>query len=273
MEPSSLASLREQLNTLEGYSVRCVVMTRPRSLSNEDFAAIGEDLFRLAPKDGVVWCWGKIDELDRAGWAICPGQYDNNLWVGFTEPRALPPIPPPRIEDHFAREMPPAVIDHAITTSTNRGDFVLDIFNRSGVASAVCQGTGRRCVALGSTMNSDIVIPPSGGWPGRDELTDPDVIRRFEANLMPYDGHLLWSRATTKKGYGNFKIRGKNQYAHRYAWERVFGPIVVPGIDVSHSCGLRRCCHVDHLRIADHLHNLAERHIRDRYREAQDPQI
>lgn len=265
METSDLAVIREQLHALERSSIQCVVMTRPRGLGQHDFLTIAEDLFELVREDGVLWSWGNIDGLDTVGWEICPGLYDFNLWACFKNRRALPTLSPPRIGDYSAREMPPAIIEYVITMSTRKEDTVLDLFNRSAIADAVCRATGRRCTALGSTMTWNIIVPPPDGWPGRPELTDTAVIRRFENNLIQLEGHVLWTRATSAGGYGHFKIKGRTQYAHRFSWERTFGPIGVLGVDVSHSCGIRRCCNVDHLRLADHLDNLAERRIRERY--------
>lgn len=257
-----------QLYALSWGSVQCVVMTRPTSLSNADFLGMGEALWQAVGEDGTLWLWGKVDGLSAIGWEITSGLYDYNLWLCWKQRRTLPGGSPlPFVGDRFAREMPPAIMEYAIATSTNPGDLVLDVCNRSGVVAALCEGTDRRCLVLGSTLSTSLVIPPSGGWPQRPELTDAEVIRRFEAKLIPDEQHLLWAGAKTKGGYGHFKSNGQNFYAHRFQWERTFGPITTPSIDVSHSCGVRLCCKLDHLRVAHHLDNLEERRIRERHRD------
>lgn len=85
--------------------------------------------------------------------------------------------------------------------------------------------------------------------------------QRFE-NLLTKDECWLWSRATTKAGYGVFRdpITGKNAYAHHYAYRLWVSPDL-PKI-VRHKCRNRHCCNPDHLEGGTHLENQHDR-IRD----------
>ena len=60
---------------------------------------------------------------------------------------------------------------------------------------------------------------------------------------------LLWTGGKTKSGYGSLNTGGTNLRAHRYAWERVHGPIP-DGMYVDHTCWNRACVEVSHLRLA-----------------------
>jgi len=59
-----------------------------------------------------------------------------------------------------------------------------------------------------------------------------------------------WIGATGDTGYGRFNtgVSGGHRavYSHRYAWERLRGPIPV-GLVLDHLCGNRLCVNPDHL--------------------------
>jgi hypothetical protein len=65
---------------------------------------------------------------------------------------------------------------------------------------------------------------------------------------------LLWTGADNGNGYGQFSYNGRNGYSHRYAWERVNGPIP-DGLTVDHLCRVRRCANVEHMELVDRLTN------------------
>ena len=71
----------------------------------------------------------------------------------------------------------------------------------------------------------------------------------FEAYTTRADGCLVWTGAKTKGGYGTITIANKSIRAHRYAWERLNGPIP-DGMHVDHTCWNRACVDPDHLRLA-----------------------
>jgi hypothetical protein len=65
-----------------------------------------------------------------------------------------------------------------------------------------------------------------------------------KTKLDPANGCLLWTAATTRKGYGVFGSRP--QRAHHYAWELAHGPIP-EGMVLHHTCGVPACVNVEHL--------------------------
>lgn len=65
---------------------------------------------------------------------------------------------------------------------------------------------------------------------------------------------LIFTGATNTGGYGQFRFNQRNGYAHRYAWERVNGPIP-DGMTIDHLCRVRRCVNVDHLEVVDGITN------------------
>lgn len=60
---------------------------------------------------------------------------------------------------------------------------------------------------------------------------------------------LIWVGSKTSDGYGRLRVSGRVAYAHRYAWEKVNGPIP-HGMVIDHKnhCD-RACVNVDHLRL------------------------
>lgn len=70
---------------------------------------------------------------------------------------------------------------------------------------------------------------------------------------------LIWTGETdSRSGYGRIVIQGKAHPAHRYAYEQAYGPIPA-GMLVDHTCHNRGCVNVEHLRLATHAENLANR--------------
>lgn len=81
-----------------------------------------------------------------------------------------------------------------------------------------------------------------------------DREQAFTARLKPSDGCIEWSGWISPDGYGKFKTGGKSVFAHRYAWERVHGPIP-DGLVIDHACRNTACVNVDHLRLATQSEN------------------
>lgn len=81
-----------------------------------------------------------------------------------------------------------------------------------------------------------------------------DREQAFAARLKPSDGCIEWSGWISPSGYGKFKTGGKSVFAHRYAWERVNGPIP-NGLVIDHACRNTACVNVDHLRLATQAEN------------------
>jgi hypothetical protein len=56
----------------------------------------------------------------------------------------------------------------------------------------------------------------------------------------------IWTGAKTPRGYGHFGRNGKDEYAHRAAYELRVGPIP-PKHDLDHNCEHTSCCNPRHL--------------------------
>lgn len=80
----------------------------------------------------------------------------------------------------------------------------------------------------------------------------------FEARTE-WDGDcLIWVGSRNKAGYGVIRDKGKNVYAHRYAYYTEHGEIE-SGLLVDHMCHVRACCNVAHLRAVTNKQNLENR--------------
>lgn len=61
---------------------------------------------------------------------------------------------------------------------------------------------------------------------------------------------LIWTGAKIRFGYGTITAGKRRSYlAHRYAWERINGPIP-EGMTIDHICHTPSCVEVSHLRLA-----------------------
>lgn len=91
---------------------------------------------------------------------------------------------------------------------------------------------------------------------GRQRYKTPE--EAFAARTMPVTetGCLLWEGAVAgPKKYGRIRADGRYQYAHRWAWEQVFGEIP-ENMLLDHICYIPVCCNVDHMRLATHQENM-----------------
>lgn len=85
---------------------------------------------------------------------------------------------------------------------------------------------------------------------------DPELA--FQARTQRVGGCLLWMGATVR-GYGSLWTGERTELAHRYAWERVNGPIPeAKVVDHRYHCD-PRCCEVSHLRLATQGENKSHR--------------
>jgi hypothetical protein len=73
----------------------------------------------------------------------------------------------------------------------------------------------------------------------------------------PNSGCILWTGDCTNAGYGRLTVgyRGKRTLAHRYAYERVNGP-VPDGLQLDHLCRTRCCVNVAHLEPVTQRENI-----------------
>jgi len=74
---------------------------------------------------------------------------------------------------------------------------------------------------------------------------------------LEFTGRIRWG------GYGYFGANGRYQYAHRHAWELLFGPIP-KGLLVCHECDNRACVNPGHLYLDTQKGNLADMYARGR---------
>jgi hypothetical protein len=72
-----------------------------------------------------------------------------------------------------------------------------------------------------------------------------------------------WSGKDNGNGYGYFYFEGKQQKAHRVAWEQV-NKEIPKGMCVLHKCDNRRCCNPSHLFLGTYQDNAADRQKKGR---------
>ena len=76
-----------------------------------------------------------------------------------------------------------------------------------------------------------------------------------KVHQTPCGGCWLWTASTNWRGYGEFRLEGKNRAAHRLAYESEVGPIP-DGYEIDHLCRVRNCVNPAHLEAVTHRENL-----------------
>lgn len=71
-------------------------------------------------------------------------------------------------------------------------------------------------------------------------------------------GCIEWTGASVGTGYGQVKVRNRNELAHRVVFTIEVGAIPT-GMDVLHRCDNPRCVLVDHLFLGSHADNMADK--------------
>lgn len=91
-----------------------------------------------------------------------------------------------------------------------------------------------------------------------DRTSDPE--ERFRLSVKREGDCLVWMGAKMPSGYGALRVDGKTAYAHRYAWERINGPIPDDRV-IDHACHNRSCVNAagGHLRLATSEENARNR--------------
>lgn len=124
------------------------------------------------------------------------------------------------------------------------------------IALGVCQcGCGQR---TSLATSSDVSSSRVKGEPMRF-VQGHQNRRRPEARYTVEDrGYLspcwIFDTLATSTGYGVFTYERKRQYAHRYFYEQVNGP-VPSGLQIDHLCRVRACVNPKHLEPVSHAEN------------------
>lgn len=79
----------------------------------------------------------------------------------------------------------------------------------------------------------------------------------------PNSGCLLWLGHVTTSGYGDLRLNGRQNIAHRLSWETVNGPIP-DGLFACHKCDVRTCINPAHLFLGTHQDNVDDQVMKQR---------
>ena len=74
-----------------------------------------------------------------------------------------------------------------------------------------------------------------------------------------------WTAFTDYDGYGQVRVNGKTQRAHRIAYLISKGRFD-SNLLVCHSCDNKKCCNPDHLFLGTHIHNVRDAMQKGKYR-------
>lgn len=101
---------------------------------------------------------------------------------------------------------------------------------------------------------------PLKGGPMKATYGDP---RKWleRAILSDAEECLVWPFATKPNGYGDFRIRGRMMYPHRYVCMSANGDPPDMSMQAGHSCGNRACCNPKHIRWVTRQENEADKRV------------
>lgn len=89
-----------------------------------------------------------------------------------------------------------------------------------------------------------------GPKPRASFFDSPKVMPVTESGCWIWTGRLL-------RGYGQTVYKGKNSYAHRHAYEEVYG-LIPEGMFVLHKCDTPSCCNPSHLQLGTQKENMQD---------------
>lgn len=92
--------------------------------------------------------------------------------------------------------------------------------------------------------------PSSTGKPAEERIAE-------RSTYVPFIGCRLWFGASVPQGYGVMFFNGRQQYAHRVAWQLKHGPIP-DAMLVMHRCDTPACVNVDHLELGTASDNMQD---------------
>jgi hypothetical protein len=86
----------------------------------------------------------------------------------------------------------------------------------------------------------------------------------FDSQLQWVDGCHVWVGMKNRDGYGVYCRDGKNNMAHRYAYERAYGT-KIGKLVLRHTCDTPACCNLAHLIPGTHQQNQADKVAKNRH--------
>lgn len=94
----------------------------------------------------------------------------------------------------------------------------------------------------------------------REILKDPAFKTSFEQKYrLNKSGCWVWLLSKDKDGYGQVAVglgKGRIKRAHRVSYELYTGEAIPEGMDIDHTCHIRRCVNPDHLEVVTHQENM-----------------
>lgn len=87
---------------------------------------------------------------------------------------------------------------------------------------------------------------------------------RVEFDRRNPDACWIWKGWRNTAGYGQLKIDGKLQMAHKMAWMLSFGRMPLPGMFLLHECDNPSCVNPNHLKEGTHSENMRDMRYKGR---------